>query len=114
MRCGVSKYTLKNKGKGYYEIKYKTLKSKNKKCLHLKESLLYNPFVVTALGFRQMVRHWILIPAFWGSSPSSPAKSSHFARTFYLIENYNFDWVNLQAIKNVDTNRNGEMNDRIR
>lgn len=40
--------------------------------LAFKEILLYNPFVVTALGFRQMVRHWILIPAFQGSSPCSP------------------------------------------
>ena len=36
------------------------------------------------LGRRQVVRHWILIPAFEGSIPSAPAKPEHCAgRNFY-------------------------------
>ena len=31
------------------------------------------PALTTALGRRQVVRHWILIPAFEGSIPSAPA-----------------------------------------
>ena len=35
------------------------------------------PYVVTILGFRQMVRHWILIPAFWGFESLKPSLPSH-------------------------------------
>ncbi len=34
------------------------------------------PGLTTALGRRQVVRHWILIPAFEGSIPSAPANQS--------------------------------------
>ena len=41
---------------------------------------LYGPGLTTALGRRQVVRHWILIPAFEGSIPSAPASQSLLCR----------------------------------
>jgi hypothetical protein len=38
------------------------------------------PARTTALGRRQVVRHWILIPAFEGSIPSAPASRQRNAR----------------------------------
>jgi hypothetical protein len=38
------------------------------------------PALTTALGRRQVVRHWILIPAFEGSIPSAPASQSMLCR----------------------------------
>ena len=32
--------------------------------------------------YRQMVRHWILIPAFPGSNPGSAAKKTHYVSFF--------------------------------
>ena len=33
-----------------------------------------NGTISKVLGIRQVVRHWVLVPAFGGSNPSSPAK----------------------------------------
>ena len=41
-----------------------------------RKGLYMVPALTTALGRRQVVRHWILIPAFEGSIPSAPASRS--------------------------------------
>lgn len=44
-------------------------------------------FRLYALGIRQVVRHWVLVPAFGGSNPSSPARenTSAFAGVFSVM-----------------------------
>ena len=40
----------------------------------------------TTLGFRQMVRHWILIPAFPGSNPGSAVREgTHYCVLFLYL-----------------------------
>lgn len=41
--------------------------------------------VLPSLGRRQVVRHWILIPACEGSNPSAPANSSFFSLCSELV-----------------------------
>ena len=42
--------------------------------------------VLAILGRRQVVRHWVLVPAFAGSNPAVPAKNfSHPGGVFYLL-----------------------------
>ena len=43
--------------------------------------------VTTQLGRRQVVRHWILIPAFEGSIPSAPANQSGLGRVVSAYPN---------------------------
>ena len=54
---------------------------KNEKVLAFCFLLLYNTSCrydirQTTLGFRQMVRHWILIPALWGFESLKPSPLS--------------------------------------
>ena len=40
----------------------------------------------TTLGFRQMVRHWILIPALWGFESLKPSPyPSHDCEGFFVL-----------------------------
>ena len=40
------------------------------------------------MGRRQVVRHWVLVPAFAGSNPAGPAK---FVHNYYPYQKYDRD-----------------------
>ena len=66
--------------------KIQNFQKNSKKHLHFVKTSDIIPYVVTILGFRQMVRHWILIPAFWGFESLKPSLPSHICEGFFYAD----------------------------
>ena len=49
--------------------------------------------VLAILGRRQVVRHWVLVPAFAGSNPAVPAKNFCTLKVFFYLSCINSFYV---------------------
>jgi hypothetical protein len=67
----------------------------------------------TALGRRQVVRQWILIPPYGGSNPPAPAKHSKVQETRSPITRKARQWRPFTPLRSVSTVRIGDLGGQI-